>query len=272
MTALPGRRLMAAARGAPGPIISTLRTVREWTFRVIGLLERRSRRSSAARAPLWLRRHTGPLAYVERSASGTLRFITSLDLVSDGATVLDGGCGFGVMAEPIATLLGPAGKYVGFDRHVPSVRWAQRHIAGSDSRLRFVALYIDASTARFPLGDGEVDLFLAKSLFTHLTTRAAMRALSETARVLKETSGRALITTFLFDVASIPSLPVSYSGEDPRVRWLVRARPEAAIAYQRDLFEELIRDAGLKILEFIPGFWPGRPELDGQDLLLLARR
>jgi SAM-dependent methyltransferase len=263
---------MISVRGAPGSVISILRMAREGAFRVVGAFERPSSGHSGSRAPLWLRRHTGPLSFVEGAAGAMMSLIAGRGLIAPGSTVVDAGCGFGVMAETIGKLIGPTGSYRGFDHHAPSIRWAERNIAIADGRLEFAVVDIGEPGFRFPIGDGETDFFLAKSLFTHLTADAARSAMTETARVLKKDSGRALVTAFLFDAARVPRQAVPYSGSDPRVRWLVRARPEAAIAYERDFFETLIADAGLTVLEFLPAFWPGRPRLDAQDTLLLGRR
>ncbi|HEX9736583.1 MAG TPA: hypothetical protein VGG06_31845 [Thermoanaerobaculia bacterium] len=56
------------------------------------------------------------------------------------------------------------------------------------------------------------------------------------------------------------------------MRWRLAVRPQAAVAYDRGRFEELVASAGLTLTDFVPGFWPGadRPPR-GQDVLVVER-
>lgn len=129
------------------------------------------------------------------------------------------------------------------------------------------------ATYRFPADDGSVDLVLAKSLFTHLLPDDAAHYLAEIRRVLRP--GRAaVVTAFLFDSsgASIDEVRSSFPMENPGggVRWRVRSRPTAAVAYDRRFFESLLVSAGLRLQWMSPGWYPGGARLDGQDSLLLG--
>ncbi|HVT16660.1 MAG TPA: class I SAM-dependent methyltransferase [Thermoanaerobaculia bacterium] len=227
--------------------------------------------------PLWLRRHVGPVGEFARAAAGVVDLIGRLDLVRAGSRVLDAGCGCGAMVPGLACLLGASGEYVGFDVHRGSIRWCRRHFR-EDPRLRFELAEVKTPYSqsargaveiyRFPVGSQAVDFILAKSLFTHLTLAEARHYLAEIKRTLAP-SGRALVTVFLFDPSSpdiLDSFP--FASLDGQVRWRVRARPHAAIAYERRLFERLVAEAGLTVVEMIVSFWPGSGQ--GQDVLVLG--
>jgi SAM-dependent methyltransferase len=208
--------------------------------------------------------------------------VDRLGLLREADTVLDAGCGAGAMVPELRRRLSPAGRYVGFDVHAPSIRWCRERYAG-DPRLRFEIAAIaspygspmgaPASRFRFPLPDAEADLVLAKSLFTHLERPEACRYLSEIRRVLRP--GRAaLVTAFLFDEDGPAMGPVrrEFPFEDPptRMRHRSRLRPTAAIAYRLADFTGMVEEAGLRVQWMVPGFFPGSSPVTGQDTLLLG--
>ena len=233
--------------------------------------------------PLWLRRHTGAVSRFESAARDTAAFLDSLGLVEPSHVVLDVGCGVGAMVPELERRLGPDGRYVGFDVHEPSIRWCRRRHAG-DARLSFqharvASAYGErrgpaASTYRFPLDDGRADLVLAKSLFTHLMPEDAAHYLSEIRRCLRP--GRAaVVTAFLFDPDDGPAVERTrrafpHGSRDGALRFRVRARPTAAVAYARPRFDALLAGAGLRLQWLSPGFFPGAERLARQDTLLLG--
>ena len=156
-----------------------LRRGRNAAYRLASPADRLWRRlvGKPALPPLWLRRHTGAVARFESAARDTAQFLDSLGLVEQGHRVLDIGCGAGAMVPEFARRIGSGGRYVGFDVHAPSIRWCRERYAG-DPRLAFELAEVasaygassgpPASSYRFPVGDAEADLVLAKSVFTHL--------------------------------------------------------------------------------------------------------
>jgi SAM-dependent methyltransferase len=256
-----------------------LRTAALWLLEPVD----RWRRRGSGRGdlpPLWLRRHAGPVGRFESAARDMEAVIRQHQLVRETDQILEIGCGCGAMVPALARLLGPQGRYAGFDVHPPSVRWCRRHFAG-DPRLRFELAEIvspyggssrlqPARSYRFPLEDAGADFILAKSVFTHLLESEVRHYLQEIGRTLRP--GRlALITAFLFDgTVTPPAFPFPEEGSP--VRWLRRLRPQAAVAFDRALFEEMIAEAGLTLRELIPGYWPGTvPVPQGQDILVLGR-
>ena len=261
-----------------------LRRGRNAAYRLASPADNLWRRLSgrAALPPLWLRRHTGAVARFESAARETAAFLDGLGLVEPGHCILDVGCGAGAMVPELARRLGDGGRYVGFDVHAPSIHWCRKRWA-ADPRLAFEIADVasaygarsgpPAASYRFPLEDGLADLVLAKSVFTHLLPGDAAHYLSEIRRVLRP--GRtAVVTAFLFDPAG-PALErvrgaFPWDDQGGLVRWRLRARPTAAVAYAKPFFEGLLAVAGLRVAWMSPGFYPGAERLGGQDTLLLG--
>ncbi len=261
-------------------IADGFRLARTAAYRIAGPFERLWRLATGQRRlpPLWLRRHTGAVSAFESAARETAEFLDRLDLFAGARSVLDVGCGAGAMVDEIARRLPPEGRYVGFDVHAPSIRWCRSHWA-ADPRLDFDLAPIASpygsasgaplSTYRFPLADGEADLVLAKSVFTHLLEADARHYLSEIRRVLRP--GRpAVVTAFLYDPAE-PAVRRAFphsASEGLRVH--SRARPTAAVAWEKARFVHRIEEAGLRLQWHSPGYYPGREYLTAQDVLLLG--
>lgn len=193
-----------------------------------------------------------------------------LRLVRPGDSVVDLGCGCGSMVPGLGERIGDRGRYLGIDVHGPSIFWCQRRF-GSDPRFRFELI---GPAFRVPIPDGTAGFVLAKSLFTHLLEPETRAYLAEVRRILSP-GRRAVVTAFLFagNGESPPFFPHPRdTGSGTPVRWLRAARPRAAVAYDRSCFEDLVTEAGLEIVAFVPGFWPGadRPP-KGQDTLVLER-
>lgn len=263
----------------PGPLTTALRGLRTGLLWALGPLDaaKRRREGRGNLPPLWLRRHVGDPRAFESSAGELLSFLDARDLLPRTGALLDIGCGCGALALALRSVLAPNARYVGFDVHAPSLRWARRAFR-DDSRFQFHLAALrspyggpggdSVESYGFPLGDGEADLVVAKSVFTHLLPSEARHYLKEVRRTLGP-RGRAVITTFLFDCAVVPPLFPFFSG-DGRIRWKVKSRPQAAIAYDRPLFESMLAEPGLESLELVPGFWPGQGvRFVGQDTFVL---
>ncbi len=257
-----------------------LRALRTAAFRIATPFDRLWLRATGRPhlPPLWLRRHTGSPSAFESAARETAALIDRLGLLAGARSVLDIGCGAGAMVEELARRLPPGGRYIGFDVHAPSIRWCRGRWPDRD-RFTFDLAPIaspygsasgpPAASYRFPVDDGTADLVLAKSVFTHLLEADARHYLEETRRVLRP--GRAaVVTAFLFD-AGEPSVhrafPWPLEGGS-RARY--RSRPTAAVAWEKERFERMVRDAGLRVQWHSPGFYPGREFLTAQDVLLLG--
>jgi len=271
----------------PRPLYAPLRKVRTaalWMAEPLDFVHRRIT-GRGHLPPLWLRRHVGTIASFERSSGEMSVALSFLGLVGESDTVLDIGCGCGLMAYEFQRALGPEGRYLGFDVHAPAVRWAQRHFA-SDRRLRFEIAEIstpysegfsgNATAYRFPLADAEADFVLAKSVFTHLLEPESRHYLSEVRRVLKP-GGRALLTVLVLDPPSRSSpvpLPAVYQFPfgGPHFRWMVDAKPTGVVGVDREYFMSMIADAGLRTRATYDGSWRGlRQAPNPQDLVVVER-
>lgn len=261
-------------------IAEAFRSARTAAFRLAGPFDRLWRLATGRGhlPPLWLRRHTGAVSAFESAARETAAILDGLGLFSGARCVLDIGCGAGAMVDEIARRLPPGGRYVGFDVHAPSIRWCRRHWPDA-ARFAFELAPVaspygsasgpPAASYRFPLADGEADLVLAKSVFTHLLAAEARHYLAEIRRVLRP--GRpAVVTAFLFDTSE-PAVARAFPfplGGGLRVRH--RSRPSAAVAWEKARFTEAIEGAGLRLQWHSPGYHPGREFLTAQDVLLLG--
>jgi SAM-dependent methyltransferase len=269
---------MKALSHLPAPLIGFARFARSATLRAWEPIDRLFRGPELrGLPPLWLRRHAGPIAKFSSSARETGDLISRLSLLERDDLVLDVGCGAGAMAVEFDRALGEDGRYLGFDVHAPSIRWCRQRFA-DDARFRFELANIqtpysrgapgNAREFRFPAADRSCGFVLAKSLFTHLLAPEAGSFLREIARVLRPNRA-ALVTAFLFDPgAKVPAFP--FSGETGEMRWKIRSRPHAAVAFSRGFFESLVFAAGLRIDQRIDGFFPGTaPVPGGQDTVIL---
>jgi SAM-dependent methyltransferase len=265
-------RIPSAVLALPRPLLRALKVARSAGLRLLGPLDALARRARGRGnlPPLWLRRHTGPVARFESAAREMAGPLERLGAVAPSDLVLDAGCGAGAMVPTFARLLGPGGRYAGFDRHEPSLRWCRRRF-GADPRFEFVLLR-GGGDRRFPAADGEAGFVLAKSLFTHLPEAEARHFLLEIRRVLRP-GASALVTAFLFEPgegAARASLFFPFRSPDGSVRWRWKAQPDSAIAFEKSRFLEMIAAAGLRFDWVGLGFYPGAAAPRGQDVLLLS--
>ena len=233
--------------------------------------------------PLWLRRHVGPIATYKRAQGEIAAYLACRAPIAPEHTVLDVGCGTGVLIPDVLRALGPNGRYIGFDVHAPSVRWARR-MYGTDPRVRLSVAEINtpyspqyklaASEYRFPAADGSVHRLVSKSVFTHLLEPEAAHYLAEIARVLAP-DGLAVVSALLLDIAERPRLApptLAFDHAVGRARVVRAESPVAAVAFSCAVFTELLERAGLRVISRDLGWWYGGASAPNyQDLLVLAR-
>lgn len=276
----PGRRGEAGPR-VGAAVIGSLRSVRAVGYRLLDPFDWLARRvgGGAELPPLSLRRHAGPVRAFSTSTEALFQLLLRKGLLRADTRLLDLGCGPGAVPLRLDQERVTIRAYIGIDVHEPSILWCRRRFA-RHAHFRFELAEVrspygraglaDPRDYRFPVNDAAADLVLAKSLFTHLLEKTARHYLSEARRCLAP-AGHGVITAFVFDGESgggAPAFP--YHGADPAIRWRRRSHPDAAVAYDRQLFEEMLSTAGLGISEMLPGFWPGTSRaIRGQDTYIV---
>src|SRR5205807_4303831 len=106
-------------------------------------------------------------------------------------SVLDIGCGIGVMAARLAGFL-TSGRYEGFDIVKAGTDWAAAHITSKHPNFRFLHANVynrhynpgatgKGETYAFPYASGQFDFAFAKSVFTHMMPDAVQQYLRESA-------------------------------------------------------------------------------------------
>jgi SAM-dependent methyltransferase len=135
---------------------------------------------------------------------------------AEAAAVLDFGCGCGRVARQLALAAAPMPeRYLGIDLHAGMIRWVSENLEPELPNFSFAhhdvhnpGLNPDPAlprTAPLPVGDGEVTLMVAVSVFTHLLQDQVEYYLDEVARVLAA-HGVLQSTFFLFDKAYFPMM------------------------------------------------------------------
>jgi SAM-dependent methyltransferase len=204
-----------------------------------------------------------------------------------GERVLDVGCGIGRVARPLAGHLGPEGAYEGFDVSADAVAWCVRRYAGRHPGFRFTHLDVrnarynpdggvSARDLRFPYPDGDFDVAVATSVFTHLPPDEVDRYLAEVARVLRP-GGRLLATFFLLDDEARRrqregTAAMAFRHEHWPASFARADLPEEAVAYDESWVLERLAAHGLAPLASPRrGTWSGRPGGGGfQDVVVAA--
>lgn len=218
-----------------------------------------------------------------------LRYFVELGKLEPDHSVLDVGCGIGVMASRLTKFLSPEGAYFGFDVVPVAINWAREHISSRFPNFSFahVDLFnkhynpkgrLSANSFRFPYPDKTFDFVFLKSVFTHLLPASIDHYLQEISRVLKP-SGRCLATIFLLNDESLglieatkSSIALTHELEGCRV--VDPQFPETAIGISENEFMRVCDRHGLSpIPPSHYGSWCGRESyMSYQDIVVLTPR
>jgi SAM-dependent methyltransferase len=210
-------------------------------------------------------------------------------------TVLELGCGIGRDAIPLSQILDPTrgGRYIGIDISRPSIEWCVSNIQLRNPHFIFFHMdvadqlhnasgKVPATETYLPVPDRFVDRVVLQSVFTHMLRPEIEHYLSEFKRILRP-DGLIYATVFLYNDSilekarstnlTIWNLLFEHEvGPGCRINDL--AYPTGAVAYTRELMDELITKNGLRhVREPLKGAWSGfyqDPE-DGQDVLILRQ-
>ncbi len=202
--------------------------------------------------------------------------------------ILDIGSGCGRVAVPLTGFL-DRGTYDGVDIVLPMVKWCQQNITPGFPNFRFHhadlknTLYSDAGQDAagytFPFKDASFDVIFATSVFTHLVPKSAFRYAQEIARVLRPTTGRALLTFYLTHddyrarVSRGETLAATFPHQLDGYSVSRLDNPEAVTAYEEAGAAKMLRDAGLSVDSISRGWWSGNKSgWTHQDGLLVSAR
>lgn len=256
--------------------ISVLRNLRTLAYLTLGPLDYVSRyiNGKADFPPLHLRRHVGPLRTFEASGAEFMAYLRLLSDLQSNESILDIGCGCGLMALQLKDYLDSDGSYTGVDIHGPSIKWCNNNITVTNPNFRFTQI----SDGKLPFEAHTFDVILLKSVFTHLRPKEVENYLSEIERLLKP-DGRCLASFFLLNdeqkaLAAKAKNALQFNFGDDRWRYVYEHSPESASAYDENYVLELLGKHGLELSRPIHyGTWTGRNNgLSFQDLLQIQPR
>jgi ubiquinone/menaquinone biosynthesis C-methylase UbiE len=226
-----------------------------------------------ARVRSWFVREDGGVPQAYRYVGGVTsdrwwtRSILKASAVRPGAKVLDIGCGVGEDCALVMEVVGPSGKYCGFDIVRRGIDYCRKTYPDAEFKWCDVRndLYNPSGTIKpeqfvFPYPDETFDHVIATSVFTHLLPGAVERYLAEAFRVTKR-GGSAALTFFVLDYRSLPSVLKGVSSwtfphdfGTHRTHRKVMGR-EGAVAYHVGLLEKAVKAAGWEGEKFLPGSW-----------------
>ncbi len=214
-----------------------------------------------------------------------MRFFINLAGLQPQHTVLDVGCGIGRMAYPLVAYLGRTGRYIGFDVMPGAIDTARRAL-GHDARFELVHLDLgnsvynprgaaDSCSIQFPCDSDSADLGVMTSVATHLVPAEVQHYFRELGRCLRP-GGRAVVTAFSLTSESLALIEAGRSSEafqPAKDCWVVDPDfPERAIAFHRDDLVAWFAAGGLRVEQWYPGDWCGRPVgLSYQDIFVVVR-
>jgi SAM-dependent methyltransferase len=231
-------------------------------------------------------------------AQNLFRLVRDLTQITPDDRVLDVGCGAGRLAGPLTGFLSTQGSYEGFDPSPERIAWCNEHIAPHHPRFRFTVADVysgqynpnattKASEYAFPYDDGEFDVTLLSSVFTHMLPDDVAHYLDEIARVQKP-GGRSMITWFLlneeterlleeqkgrrFDPAQ-NAHDALLSHDCGAYRTTNPTIPEHVVAYYEDWVRDAYARSGLEVTDPIHyGAWAGRAQTKHNQDVVVARR
>jgi ubiquinone/menaquinone biosynthesis C-methylase UbiE len=273
----------------PQGAIKILRSLRHYTYLALLPPDYLSRliRGKSHFPPLHLRRYVGPVRTFEASGIEFMAHLKQLAGLQPQQSLLDIGCGCGLMALFLNDYLDESGSYTGVDIHLSSIKWCQKNISTTHRNFHFRHIDVRSSAYnpngvilaedyRFPFEDQRFDVVLLKSVLTHMRPLEVENYLNEVSRLLKP-GGRCLVTFFLLNeeqerLAGEGKQELKFRFGEGVWRYVYEHSAESAVAYEESYIRELVSRCGLRMDSINYGTWTGRSDgLSFQDLLLLKK-
>jgi len=267
--------------------LGVLKTLRHAALIALGPFDYLVRTVSGKRElpPLHLRRYVGPLRSFESSGAEFIGYLREIVGLRPDESLLDIGCGCGLMALKLTDLLDRQSRYVGVDIHQPSIQWCVKNISSRHNNFEFARVDVrnaafnprgtPAAEFHFPYDDHTFDVVLVKSVFTHMRAQEIDNYLGEIARLLKN-QGRCLATFFLLnneqeELQQRGRNQISFGFGNDVSRYAYQNSPESAIAHRESFVMELLAQHKLKLMRPVMyGTWSGRSNgLSFQDMILI---
>lgn len=138
--------------------------------------------AQAQDAPLWVRYYDIVVNLITLGRTkGIHRETLSLAGLRPGDSVLDIGCGTGVLLLEAERIVGPDGALVGLDVEPAMIKQARRRASDSNSQATFEIAPVD----QIPYPEGTFDVAFCTLVYHHLTDTQRAEGLVELERVLK---------------------------------------------------------------------------------------
>lgn len=205
------------------------------------------------------------------------RYFFEKKLIRPTDSVMDIGCGVGLVAVPVLRFMDGKGRYEGLDVIRESMDWCRRTIGKKFANANFKHIdvfntsynpngVIQGKDYKLPYEDGVFDFIWLKSVFTHMRHDELENYLSEISRVLK-VNGKCLITYFLLNGESRELIGKGKSSfnfvyEVDNCLTINPEIPEDAMAYDVDDVVAMYGRHGLSIDEILLGAWCSRKRID----------
>lgn len=215
-----------------------------------------------------------------------------------GVTLVDIGCGTGLLGIASYPFIAESGKYIGMDVRKKEIDFCRQNFRSPNYEF----IHFDVHNARYAsaqnstnkswsLESNSVDFLTALSVWTHMNEKDATFYLAEVSRVLKD-DGKAIITFFYMDKHYEASLPkrkkeTGRFHSTKQENWIFDRKaydspqwftpkwtkvPEDAIGVTETGFNELLKNSGLKVSDYYPGNWKEIPGLYFQDVFVLEKQ
>lgn len=203
--------------------------------------------------------------------------------------ILDIGSGNGQKARPLTRFLAANGSYVGIDVVASGINWCRENYRARFPNFSFDLIDVKSShynpdgkvsddKVRLPYPDGNFDMVLLSSVFTHMEPAGAANYIAEIARVLKP-GGRCVATFSFVNKESILRalqglLPATTLPHRYATHWIAdKESPTTWVALSENFVRDEFANANLRICEVTYGSWTGAPDMFGaaQDVIIAKR-